>query len=147
MNDLELALEKSIVVNKNPNFYELAVGKKVIYKEEVLEVAKAYTNNRVNYYLLNTRDNKQLSVPVWDVVPYNPSVEGLVLKDLLDAMHIITHVTLCAVNEYGYSLGETIIECSVDDIPEDAFILSSKVTHVQPEGYNSMAIDYVEYAE
>lgn len=142
MNELELSLKKSIVINKNPDFYELAVGGKVIYNEEVMEIAKAFSNKKTKYYLLNTRSNKQVCVPVYHVRPYDTQVGGLRLGDVLDAMHIMTTVTLTAVNKHGFAVDKDIIECLVDDIPENALIVTSEVSRIQPEDFGKVAIDY-----
>lgn len=141
-SDLEKTLNKPIVVNKNPDFYELAVGGKVIYNEEVMEIAKAFSNKNIDHYLLNTRDNKQVCVPVYATKPYTTQVAGLTLGDVLDVMHIMTVVTLTAVNEYGFVIDKDIIECSVDDIPENALILANKVSYIQPEDFGKVTIDY-----
>lgn len=141
-SDLEKALKEAVTVNKNPDFYQLAVGGKVIYNEEVMEIAKAFSNKKTKYYLLNTRSNKQVCVPVYHVRPYDTQVEGLKLGDVLDAMHIMTTVTLRAVNKYGFAVDKDIIECLVDDIPENALIVSSEVSRIQPEGFGKVTIDY-----
>lgn len=141
-SDLGKTLKKPIVINKNPDFYQLAVGSKVIYNEEVMEIAKAFSNKKTKYYLLNTRSNKQVCVPVYHVRPYDTQVEGLKLGDVLDAIHIMTTVTLTAVNEYGFVIDKDIIECSVDDIPENALILANKVSYIQPEDFGKVTIDY-----
>lgn len=74
--------------------------------------------------------------------PYTTQVEGLKLGDVLDTMHIMTTVTLRAVNNNGYVVDEDIIECSVDDIPENALILANKVSYIQPEDFGKVTIDY-----
>ena len=141
-SDLGKTLKKPIVINKNPDFYQLAVGSKVIYNEEVMEIAKAFSNKKTKYYLLNTRSNKQVCVPVYHVRPYDTQVEGLKLGDVLDTMHIMTTVTLRAVNKHGFVVDEDIIECLVDDIPENAFIVTNEVSHIQPDDFGKVTIDY-----
>ncbi|AKC05049.1 hypothetical protein [Enterococcus phage EFLK1] len=141
-SDLEKALKEAVTVNKNPDFYQLAVGGKVIYNEEVMEIAKAFSNKNIDHYLLNTRDNKQVCVPVYATKPYTTQVAGLKLGDVLDAMHIMTTVTLRAVNKHGFVVDKDIIKCLVDDIPENALIVTSEVSSIQPEDFGEVTIDY-----
>lgn len=47
-----------------------------------------------------------------------------------------------AVNKHGFVVDEDIIECLVDDIPENALIVTSEVPRIQPEDFGKVAIDY-----